>query len=198
VFLFDEPLSNLDAKLRVQMRVEIKALHQRLRTTTIYVTHDQIEAMTMADKIVVLRDGVVEQIGRPLALYDEPANIFVAQFIGSPAMNILAGTVNAQGVQHGDVVLPLPDGLRQRAAGLADVQYGIRPEHLVLAETGLPVAVDVVEPTGSDTVIFGRLGDTPIVVNIRDRVDIAAGTSIFVQPLLDKIHLFDAATTRRV
>ena len=198
VFLFDEPLSNLDAKLRVQMRVEIKALHQRLRTTTIYVTHDQIEAMTMADKIVVLKDGVVEQVGPPLALYDAPANVFVAQFIGSPAMNILEGTLTEGGVRHGDTVLPLPDALRQRAGNLGVVQYGIRPEHLMLADSGIPVTADVVEPTGSDTVIFGRLGDTPIVVNIRDRVDIAAGSRIFVQPVMDKVHLFDKATTRRV
>ena len=198
VFLFDEPLSNLDAKLRVQMRVEIKALHQRLRTTTIYVTHDQIEAMTMADKIVVLKDGVVEQVGPPLALYDAPANVFVAQFIGSPAMHILEGTLTEGGVRHGDTVLPLPDALRQRAGNLGVVQYGIRPEHLMLADSGIPVTADVVEPTGSDTVIFGRLGDTPIVVNIRDRVDIAAGSRIFVQPVMDKVHLFDKATTRRV
>ena len=198
VFLFDEPLSNLDAKLRVQMRVEIKALHQRLRTTTIYVTHDQIEAMTMADKIVVLKDGVVEQVGPPLALYDAPANVFVAQFIGSPAMNILEGTLTEGGVRRGDIVLPLPEALRRRAGNLDAVQYGIRPEHLTLADSGIPVTADVVEPTGSDTVIFGRLGDTPIVVNIRDRVDIAAGSRIFVQPVMDKVHLFDKATTRRV
>ncbi|QDZ12846.1 ABC transporter ATP-binding protein [Devosia ginsengisoli] len=198
VFLFDEPLSNLDAKLRVQMRVEIKALHQRLRTTTIYVTHDQIEAMTMADKIVVLKDGLVEQVGPPLDLYDAPANVFVAQFIGSPAMNILEGALTEDGVQHGEIFLPVPDALRQRAGALSAVHYGIRPEHLVLADSGIPINADVVEPTGSDTVIFGRLGDTPIVVNIRDRVDIAAGSRIFVQPVMDKVHLFDKATTRRI
>ena len=198
VFLFDEPLSNLDAKLRVQMRVEIKALHQRLRTTTVYVTHDQIEAMTMADKIVVMKDGLVEQVGPPLDLYDAPANIFVAQFIGSPAMNIFEGRLTPDGVQHGDIVLPVPDALRQRAGDTEAVRYGIRPEHLVLADTGLPVTADVVEPTGSDTVIFGTLGSTPIVVNIRQRVDISAGSHIFVQPVMDNVHLFDERTTRRI
>jgi len=198
VFLFDEPLSNLDAKLRVQMRIEIKALHQRLRTTTIYVTHDQIEAMTMADKIVVMKDGVVEQAGPPLELYDAPANVFVAQFIGSPAMNILEGKLTEHGVQHRDILLPLPDVLRQRAGAVEAVRYGIRPEHLVLADSGLPVAAEVVEPTGSDTMIFGTLGDKAIVINVRERVDITAGARFFVQPMMDNIHLFDDTTTRRI
>jgi multiple sugar transport system ATP-binding protein len=198
VFLFDEPLSNLDAKLRVQMRVEIKALHQRLATTTIYVTHDQIEAMTMADKIVVMKDGVVEQVGAPIDLYDEPANVFVAQFIGSPAMNILPGRTADGGVLHGDVMLPAPAALVQRAGTGRDVQYGIRPEHLELAGDGIPLLVDVVEPTGSDTVIFGTLGTSAVVVNIRDRADVRAGEKIHVRPQLDKVHLFDAASTKRI
>src|SRR5512139_1120277 len=141
VFLFDEPLSNLDAKLRVQMRTEIKELHQRLKTTSVYVTHDQIEAMTMADKIVVMKDGVVEQTGDPLTLYDAPANTFVAGFIGSPAMNLLPGLVAADGrVEFGTVAaLPLPAGAR--AADGREVLYGIRPEHCSLAATGLPVEV---------------------------------------------------------
>src|SRR5689334_2272522 len=142
VFLFDEPLSNLDAKLRVQMRTEIKELHQRLKTTTIYVTHDQIEAMTMADKIVVMRDGVVEQIGDPLSLYDSPNNTFVAGFIGSPAMNMVPGTARVNGgggrVEFaGSVTLPLPLGAR--AADGQSVLYGIRPEHFLVTEgAGLP------------------------------------------------------------
>src|SRR5512143_2612260 len=136
VFLFDEPLSNLDAKLRVQMRTEIKELHQRLKTTSIYVTHDQIEAMTMADKIVVMKDGVVEQQGDPLELYDKPANTFVAGFIGSPAMNMIPGSARA--------VVGQP------------VLYGIRPEHFALSSSGVPVEVVVVEPTGADTQLYCR------------------------------------------
>ncbi|UJQ93885.1 ABC transporter ATP-binding protein [Mariluticola halotolerans] len=199
VFLFDEPLSNLDAKLRVQMRVEIKALHQRLRTTTVYVTHDQMEAMTMADKIIVMKDGVVEQIGAPIDLYDNPANAFVAQFIGSPAMNILPGIVGEeQTVERNGFKLPLPPALRERARAGQAVQYGIRPEHLALAEEGLPFNVDVVEPTGSDTMIYGRLDDQPVVVNIRDRVDVRAGDLIHIRPNLEKVLAFDAETGGRI
>ncbi len=160
VFLFDEPLSNLDAKLRVQMRTEIKELHQRLQTTSVYVTHDQIEAMTMADKIVVMRDGVVEQTGSPLDLYDHPANQFVAGFIGSPAMNFLPGVLRRNGGAAtvelaGGVSLPVPvnasgsDGQR--------VVYGTRPEHIVLADDGVATEVVVVEPTGADTQVFTKI-----------------------------------------
>ena len=136
VFLFDEPLSNLDAKLRVQMRTEIKELHQRLKTTSIYVTHDQIEAMTMADKIVVMRDGVVEQTGDPLTLYDRPVNTFVAGFIGSPAMNMIPGVVGStSSVAFGDAAaLPLPRGARADEG--SEVLYGVRPEHCALARDG--------------------------------------------------------------
>src|SRR5690349_14241737 len=139
VFLFDEPLSNLDAKLRVAMRGEIKALHQRLKTTTVYVTHDQVEAMTMADRIVVMHDGRVEQIGTPLELYDRPANLFVAGFIGSPAMNFIKGVLRRE---DGRVAVEAPDGTRlplpPAAAGREgqEVVYGTRPEHLSLAENG--------------------------------------------------------------
>ncbi|MFZ8941217.1 MAG: ABC transporter ATP-binding protein, partial [Gemmobacter sp.] len=150
VFLFDEPLSNLDAKLRVQMRSEIRELHQRLGTTTVYVTHDQIEAMTMADRIVVMRDGHIAQVGAPLEVYDRPANVFVAGFIGSPAMNLLPATVAGGGeVEVGGTRLAAPE-----VAGLAPgtaVTYGVRPEHLDLADTGLAARVAVVEPTGSET-----------------------------------------------
>src|SRR5947208_2401561 len=152
VFLFDEPLSNLDAKLRVAMRTEIKELHQRLQTTTVYVTHDQIEAMTMADKIVVMHDGVVEQIGAPLELYDRPDNLFVAGFIGSPAMNLLKGTIRANGRAAfsgpGGVQLPL-----RAAAAAADGRpaiYGIRPEHFAIGDAGVEAEILVVEPTGSE------------------------------------------------
>src|SRR6187402_681018 len=152
VFLFDEPLSNLDAKLRVQMRTEIKELHQRLKTTTVYVTHDQIEAMTMADKIVVMHDGLVEQIGAPLELYDKPKNVFVAGFIGSPAMNFLNGTIRANGALAfegpGGIRLPLsvvPQGSDGRSA-----VYGVRPEHFMLGDDGADAEVQVVEPTGAE------------------------------------------------
>src|SRR5882672_4879656 len=149
VFLFDEPLSNLDAKLRVQMRAEIKDLHQRLKTTTVYVTHDQIEAMTMADKIVVMNGGNVEQIGAPLELYDRPANVFVAGFIGSPAMNILKGTVSNGRLRTDDGTdWPLPTTLKSAKEGPA--VYGVRPEHLRIdGNGGIPATVQVVEPTGS-------------------------------------------------
>src|SRR5208337_1869304 len=171
VFLFDEPLSNLDAKLRVQMRTEIRELHQRLRTTSIYVTHDQIEAMTMADKIVVMRDGVVEQIGDPLSLYDRPNNTFVAGFIGSPAMNLVPGTARLNGdggrVEFdGGVTLPLPTGAR--AADGQAVLYGIRPEHCLLADAaGLPAEVVVVEPTGADTQLYCRFNRQEITSLVR-------------------------------
>ena len=134
VFLFDEPLSNLDAKLRVPMRAEIKALHQRLKTTTVYVTHDQIEAMTMADKIVVMHDGIVEQIGAPLELYDRPVNLFVAGFIGSPAMNVLEGRIEGGGFAMGDLILPL--GSAPAASAGRPAYYGIRPEHFRLTGEG--------------------------------------------------------------
>src|SRR6185436_16287107 len=140
VFLFDEPLSNLDAKLRVQMRTEIKALHQRLKTTSIYVTHDQIEAMTMADKIVVMNAGRTEQIGSPLELYDNPANLFVAGFIGSPAMNFLPGKVNGQGIAVGNGIVFAKTNTLETGR---EVLIGVRPEHLAVDPQGVPVEVVV-------------------------------------------------------
>jgi multiple sugar transport system ATP-binding protein len=190
VFLFDEPLSNLDAKLRVQMRTEIKALHQRLSTTTVYVTHDQIEAMTMADKIVVMHDGIVEQVGAPLELYDRPANLFVAQFIGSPAMNVLSGRIEGGGfVTDGGLRLPLgrvPAGAEGRPA-----RYGIRPEHFALAGEGVPLEVVVVEPTGSETQVVAKAGGQEIICVFRERVSARPGETIRVQPNPDLVHLFD-------
>jgi len=169
VFLFDEPLSNLDAKLRLQMRTEIKELHQRLKTTTIFVTHDQIEAMTMADKIVVMDDGRIEQVGSPLELYNRPKNLFVAKFIGSPAMNLIQGTVRRDG-NAGDGTFGIEaNGHRlpvSAESGVGDGQtviYGIRPEHLELADDGFPATVSVVEPTGSETIVFLHFGETDIV-----------------------------------
>jgi multiple sugar transport system ATP-binding protein len=201
VFLFDEPLSNLDAKLRVQMRTEIKELHQRLRTTSIYVTHDQIEAMTMADKIVVMKDGVVEQTGSPLELYDRPVNTFVAGFIGSPAMNMLAGQVQrangAQQVALGDGhIVGLPTGLQ--AADGQQVLFGVRPEHLGLAADGLAADVIVVEPTGADTQLYCEVGGTDVSVVLRDRTEVRAGDRVKLAPDPSKVHLFDAASGRRI
>ncbi len=195
VFLFDEPLSNLDAKLRVQMRAEIKELHQRLRTTTIFVTHDQIEAMTMADTIVVMQAGRIEQIGAPLDLYERPRNLFVAEFIGSPAMNLLPGVLGPEGVAVDGEVLPLaaPGGAVQGA----EVVYGIRPEHLELAESGLPAVVRVVEPTGSETLTYLRFGAREIVAVFRDHHALKPGETVHLRPRPERAHLFDPGTGLR-
>ena len=173
VFLFDEPLSNLDAKLRVAMRTEIKALHQRLKTTSVYVTHDQIEAMTMADKIVVMNSGKVEQIGSPLDLYDDPSNLFVAGFIGSPAMNFL------------------PDKRNGR-----DVLVGVRPEHLDIAEDGLHAEVVVVEPTGADTQIFCKVDGVDVTAVVRERHAFHPGEALRLKPRHS--FLFDRASGNRL
>jgi len=201
VFLFDEPLSNLDAKLRVQMRTEIRELHQRLKTTSIYVTHDQIEAMTMADKIVVMRDGVIEQQGAPLELYDRPANTFVAGFIGSPAMNLIPGIARAAGgpprVEFRDgAALGLPTGAR--ADDGQTVLYGIRPEHCSLAAEGLPAEVIVVEPTGADTQLYCRANGQQVTATIRDRTDCRPGDRVMLTPDFARAHLFDAASGARL
>jgi multiple sugar transport system ATP-binding protein len=188
VFLFDEPLSNLDAKLRVTMRAEIKELHQRLKTTTVYVTHDQIEAMTMADKIVVMRSGRVEQIGKPLELFDRPMNTFVATCIGSPSMNLFEGEVlGAKFVMRG-ATLPMPNDQNASAAKT----YGIRPEHLSIQEMGATATVTVVEPTGSETHVIVKLGEVDVTLLLRDRVELHPGQTITVAPDLTKVHLFDA------
>ncbi len=193
VFLFDEPLSNLDAKLRVTMRAEIKELHQRLKTTTVYVTHDQIEAMTMADRIVVMRGGKVEQIGRPLELYDRPANTFVATFIGSPAMNLFEGSIrDGSFFTDGGVSLPLPTDRKDGAAGI----YGIRPEHLRIAEGGAPATVVVVEPTGSETHVLLKLGSAEVTLVLRDRIELEPGQPVTVAPDPANIHLFSAEGVR--
>jgi len=211
VFLFDEPLSNLDAKLRVQMRTEIKALHQRLQTTAIYVTHDQIEAMTMADRIVVMQGGHVEQVGAPLDLYDRPANRFVAGFIGSPAMNFLDGVY---AIKDGRPVVRLSSGplegltvdapARAEAREGQPIVLGVRPEHLTPAENGLPMEVEVVEPTGSETVVIfvpegaDRREGMELCATFYERVRLAPGDRVRLAPRLDEAHLFDAETGRRL
>ncbi|MGL5011139.1 MAG: ABC transporter ATP-binding protein [Paracoccaceae bacterium] len=196
VFLFDEPLSNLDAKLRVQMRTEIRELHLRLQTTTVYVTHDQIEAMTMADKIVVLQAGRIEQVGSPLDLYDRPVNTFVASFIGSPAMNMIAGVVRDGAFAAGDAVLPLPAGLKM--ANGREVIYGIRPENLGIGASGLIGKVAVVEPTGSETHVICRVNGHEVTAVFRDRVTLQPGDDITLAPGGAGVHIFDAGTGLRL
>ncbi|MEO0820083.1 MAG: sn-glycerol-3-phosphate ABC transporter ATP-binding protein UgpC [Pseudomonadota bacterium] len=203
VFLFDEPLSNLDAKLRVAMRTEIKALHQRVGGTTIYVTHDQIEAMTMADKIVVMQGGHVEQIGAPLELYDRPNNLFVAGFIGSPAMNFLRGRASLNGAAaNGMAAVVTPEGEHvpvSRVPGLEEgreVVLGIRPEHLMLTDEGEGFGAEVVvtEPTGSEVQVIGKHGEDEIVAVFRERFMPEPGARLRFRPDAERIHLFDAAS----
>ena len=202
VFLFDEPLSNLDAKLRVAMRSEIKELHQRLKTTSIYVTHDQIEAMTMADRIVVMHDGIIEQIGTPLELFDHPRNLFVAQFIGSPAMNVIPGVVvKEQGQWH---VLadgqhwPVPElsGLKE---GLS-VHYGFRPTDLKFAQPGQGIAaqVSLVEPTGSETELMLQCGPNSLVQVIHGRTPARTGDRVHLQVDPSRVHVFDGNSQNRI
>ena len=200
VFLFDEPLSNLDAKLRVQMRAEIRELHQRLGTTTVYVTHDQIEAMTMADRIVVMRDGRIAQVGAPLDLYDRPANVFVAGFSGSPSMNLFTGTMRREGgrprveVEGATFIAPDLPGLTEGRR----VVYGVRPEHLDLADSGFAAKVVVVEPTGSETHVVMRLGSHDVVAVFRERHGFRPGDTIHLAPRPELIHLFDADNGERI
>jgi multiple sugar transport system ATP-binding protein len=202
VFLFDEPLSNLDAKLRVAMRAEIKALHQRLKTTTVYVTHDQIEAMTMADRIVVMHDGIVEQIGTPLELFDRPGNLFVAQFIGSPAMNVFKGTLRRQGgrnfVEAQGNAWPVGE-LGQGRDGQA-VHYGIRPGDMRLGtpDQGIAAKVVVVEPTGAETELLLEVGGEQIIVVLHGRTAVQPDERIGLVIDGAKAHLFDEGSSKRL
>lgn len=202
VFLFDEPLSNLDAKLRVAMRAEIKALHQRLKTTTVYVTHDQIEAMTMADRIVVMHDGIVEQIGTPLELFDRPGNLFVAQFIGSPSMNVLKGTLHTEGGNafveaQGARWLVGQAGTGQNGQS---VHYGIRPTDVSLGAQGQGVAAEVVvvEPTGAETELLVKVGEATLVITLHGRTDAQPGETVWLQVDASKTHLFDGQSEQRL
>ncbi len=203
VFLFDEPLSNLDAKLRVQMRTEIKQLHQRLSTTTVYVTHDQVEAMTPGDKVVVMRDGVIEQLGDPISLYDFPANQFVAGFLGSPAMNFFDGKID-----NGGTMIVLRDGwsleLKQPLTSHADshVVYGIRPGDIdIVAEGGVETVVDVVEPTGSETIVIlsaPSMTDAQICLALRERISLSADQDIRIRPRPALAHVFSRVSGARI
>ncbi|MEY2660926.1 MAG: sn-glycerol-3-phosphate transporter ATP-binding protein UgpC [Pseudomonadota bacterium] len=196
VFLFDEPLSNLDAKLRVAMRAEIKALHQRLKTTTVYVTHDQIEAMTMADRIVVMHDGIIEQIGTPLELFDRPGNLFVAQFIGSPAMNLVQGVVEPGGLRALGQLWPLPASATERLG--QTVHYGVRPTDLELVAQGVAAKVVVIEPTGAETELLVQVGEQSMTVVTHGRPNVKPDDTVYLGMAIDKIHLFDGQTGQRI
>jgi multiple sugar transport system ATP-binding protein len=202
VFLFDEPLSNLDAKLRSQMRTEIKELHQRLSTTTVYVTHDQFEAMTMADVIVILRDGHIEQVGDPLKVYDRPSNLFVAEFIGSPTMNIIRGDVVAENgnpvLRIGATALPLPPRSTVRPG--QKVAYGVRPEHLRPTQNGgaVPVKISTVEPTGPEIHIYAEFCGMEICSTTAERLILKPGMDLWLSPMLEHVHLFDAESGQAI
>ncbi len=199
VFLFDEPLSNLDAKLRTQMRAEIKRLHNRLGVTSIYVTHDQVEAMTLADRIVVMNDGRIEQVGTPMELFNNPANVFVAGFLGSPPMNQIKGTLTETGAKIGDTEIRLEGAVNAHAG--RDVIVGIRPEHVTLGQTdgtsSLPIALDLVEPLGSEALLHARHGEENMVFKADTNGDIAHLSGVAeVHVPAHLVKLFDAETGR--
>jgi sn-glycerol 3-phosphate transport system ATP-binding protein len=199
-FLFDEPLSNLDAKLRVQMRLEIQKLHRNLKTTSVFVTHDQVEAMTLADRMIVMNAGRVEQVGRPIEVYDNPATLFVAGFIGSPAMNLLAGRFDAASgsVQIGDgVSVPLPEALR--SAAKPGVTVGVRPEHLERNPQGVfRFPVETVEALGADSLVHGAFGDSMLVARVDGHETPEPGTALAFQPMPDRLYFFDTASGQRL
>jgi multiple sugar transport system ATP-binding protein len=200
-FLMDEPLSNLDAKLRAATRLELVDLHRRVETTVVYVTHDQVEAMTMADRIAIMSAGRLQQVGTPQEVYDSPANLFVAQFIGTPPMNTLAGTVAAggAGVDVGSGTVPLPRGLTTRLEDGRPVVVGVRPEHLRLADDG-PIAQEVraVEWLGHECLVFGSVGEAPLVVRQTGMSSLHAGGAVRLAADPGDIHLFDPDTTQRL
>ena len=207
VFLMDEPLSNLDAKLRVQTRTQIAALQRRLGVTTVYVTHDQVEAMTMGDRVAVLKDGVLQQCDTPGSLYDRPANTFVAGFIGSPAMNVITGPATDGGVKLAGAVLPVPRERLQRASGSGRVTVGFRPEAVELAPEGVPVVVNVVEQLGSDAFLYATLGASDdgdvlhtadLVVRTEPRSAPAVGETVHLRVREGSLHVFDPVTQLRV
>ncbi|WP_157011481.1 ABC transporter ATP-binding protein, partial [Mycobacterium celatum] len=189
VFLMDEPLSNLDAKLRVQTRNQIAGLQRRLGTTTVYVTHDQVEAMTMGDRVAVLRDGVLQQYAPPRELYRNPVNVFVAEFIGSPAMNLFTLPVVDQAVSLGDWLIPV-----LREIGADQVTIGIRPEHFEVGGLGVEMDVDVVEELGADAYLYGRLTETehPVIVRADGHNPPPRGSRVRLRPQPDHLHFFGA------
>jgi sn-glycerol 3-phosphate transport system ATP-binding protein len=201
VFLFDEPLSNLDAKLRSQMRIELRKLHQRLATTSLYVTHDQVEAMTLANRIVVMNAGRAEQIGAPADVYARPASRFVASFIGSPAMNLLPGRIEAGALAlAGGGRLRLDDAAARAFEG-REVELGIRPEQLVPvdpAQAAMVVAVELVEVLGGDTIVHARLGEHAVTARLREGDPAWTDGTIGLSPLPGALHMFDPQTGRRI
>ncbi|MEY4310080.1 MAG: hypothetical protein RLZ71_6 [Actinomycetota bacterium] len=201
VFLMDEPLSNLDAKLRVQTRTQIASLQRRLGVTTVYVTHDQVEAMTMGDRVAVLKDGVLQQVDTPRALYETPKNVFVAGFIGSPAMNLLQLPIVAGGVQFGTKVLPVDKAILAKTKAKT-ITVGLRPEDLVVAKEGIDVDVDVVEELGADAYIYGSAKIDGGLAEIVARVDAVkhpkAGTKVVLAPEGGVTHLFDVESGERL
>ena len=209
VFLMDEPLSNLDAKLRVSTRTQIAALQQRLGVTTVYVTHDQVEAMTMGDRVAVMKDGLLQQVASPLELYDAPKNLFVAGFIGSPAMNLIAGKVVDGGVQVGDHVVPVAREILAKAQGEADLTLGIRPEHFHTTEDGKGIAIDVavVEELGADSYLYGtlaglsadeKLNANQIVARLQSRHPLTKRDVVRLEPDHDRMHVFSNKTGDRI
>jgi sn-glycerol 3-phosphate transport system ATP-binding protein len=199
-FLFDEPLSNLDAKLRVQMRLEIQKLHRKLRTTSVFVTHDQVEAMTLADRMIVMHAGVVEQVGRPIEVYDDPASLFVAGFIGSPAMNFLAGKRVGDEVELTGTTtrVPLPAGLR--ASAPEAIVVGVRPEHLVPESGGIVFRfrVDTVEALGADSLVHGIVGEATLVARVDGHATPPVGAELAFSVMPGKLYFFDTATGKRL
>jgi multiple sugar transport system ATP-binding protein len=207
-FLFDEPLSNLDAKLRVQMRTEIKKLHAKVRTTVVYVTHDQVEAMTLADRIVVMKDGHIEQVGRPMEVFNHPVNTFVASFIGSPPMNLIPATVAAGQIRFSDgTVVPVPTRLADLVAEGQEVIFGIRPDdlspvghgiHEARETTEIDLTVELAELLGTETLIYTRLAGQDVQGKMFDPRDVTPGETLTFRLSLDKAHIFDAKTQKSV
>jgi multiple sugar transport system ATP-binding protein len=210
VFLMDEPLSNLDAKLRVQMRAEIQKLHKRLQTTTIYVTHDQTEAMTMATRLVVMKDGIIQQVGAPKEVYDNPNNVFVGGFIGSPAMNFLTGTIKENNFVMGDIKVRIPEGklklLKEKGYVDKEVILGIRPEdihdELIFIEstpdTKISASIEVAELMGAETFLYSKVADQDFIARIDSRSDIQGGETLDLALDMNKAHFFNAETEERI
>ncbi|TLS38025.1 ABC transporter ATP-binding protein [Pseudalkalibacillus caeni] len=210
VFLMDEPLSNLDAKLRVQMRAEISKLHQRLQTTTIYVTHDQTEAMTMATRIVVMKDGVIQQVGSPKQVYDTPDNVFVGGFIGSPAMNFLNGQLEDSHFKMGNIKVKVPEGklktLRENGYANKEVVLGIRPEDIhdepvfieSSQETKITAKIDVAELMGAETYLYSKVADQDFIARVDSRTDIQNGQDVELAFDMHKAHFFNPESEERI
>jgi sn-glycerol 3-phosphate transport system ATP-binding protein len=198
-FLFDEPLSNLDAKLRVQMRLEIQKLSRELKTTSIFVTHDQVEAMTLAHRMIVMNAGRVEQIGAPMDVYDNPASVFVAGFIGSPAMNFLPGAAKGGAVEFGEkLTLPINVALREKINESQQITVGVRPEHFSVTETGLPFKVESAEALGADSLIHGFVAGHGLVLRVDGHARFQNGDVLHVTPHADKLYFFDTASGKRI